>query len=107
MYCAPYKVIHCQFDSVEENHLGVNNVSILIAAQINMAFFATIGVVVFFYYLISAILWLVRDSDVELFYKEKYGKSISKYSFGAAMLLRPRLCNRGSPIAHFCVRQSI
>lgn len=78
-YCAPCKVIHCQFDLVEEYHLGVNNVRIFcFAAQINMAFFATIGVVVFFYYLICAILWLVRDSDVELFYKEKYGKPISK-----------------------------
>lgn len=43
-----------------------------------MGFFATIGVIVFFYYLISLILWLVRDSDIELFYKEKYGKPISK-----------------------------
>lgn len=52
-----------------------------VLTEAKMGFFATIGVIVFFYYLISLILWLVRDSDIELFYKEKYGKPISKYFY--------------------------
>lgn len=43
-----------------------------------MEFFATIGVITFFYYFISAILWVLLDSDIELWYKQRYGKPIGK-----------------------------
>lgn len=44
-----------------------------------MGFFEFFGVLTFFYYLVSALLWLTLDSDIELFIKEKFGKSICKY----------------------------
>lgn len=45
-----------------------------------MLFFAIIGWFVFFYYLISLILWLTLDSDIELFVKSLVGKKISSLS---------------------------
>lgn len=70
------RIIHFRFESVKECHSSVIN------AHLKMAFFATIGVIAFIYYLVSVILWLVCDSDIELFYKEKFGKKISKYIQG-------------------------
>jgi len=42
-----------------------------------MGFFEWLGILVFLYYAINLILWIVLDSDIELFVKEKLGKSIS------------------------------
>lgn len=39
-----------------------------------MGFFAFLGILVFLYYLISVILWCVLDSDIELWFKERWGK---------------------------------
>lgn len=43
-----------------------------------MGFFEALGIFVFLYYLISIVLWIVLDSDIELFVKEKIGKPISE-----------------------------
>lgn len=40
--------------------------------------FGLLGIVVVLYYLVSVVLWLFLDSDVELFVKEKTGKPICK-----------------------------
>lgn len=44
-----------------------------------MGFFELFGVFVFAYYLLSAFLWLVLDSDIELFIKERFGKPICNF----------------------------
>lgn len=41
-------------------------------------FFELIGISVFLYYLISIILWCYLDSDIELWLKERWGKSPGK-----------------------------
>lgn len=46
-----------------------------------MGFFQLIGIVTFLYYLISILLWIILDTDIELFVKEKFGKRISKFIF--------------------------
>ncbi|KAL5281921.1 DHRS7 family protein [Megaselia abdita] len=40
-------------------------------------FFSIIGLIVVLYYIIYLILWIVLDSDVELAFKERFGKPIS------------------------------
>ncbi|GAB0088568.1 dehydrogenase/reductase SDR family member 7 [Sergentomyia squamirostris] len=45
-----------------------------------MGFFAFVGVVTFFYYLINGILWCALDSDIELFIRSLVGKRISSLS---------------------------
>lgn len=39
-----------------------------------MGFFEYIGILVFLYYLINVILWIVLDADIELWFKERWGK---------------------------------
>lgn len=39
-----------------------------------MGFFEFLGVFVFLYYLINVILWIVLDADIELWFKERWGK---------------------------------
>lgn len=59
-----------------------------------MGFFELLGVFVFFYYSISVILWIVLDADIELWFKERWGKSrgrqhkveCKKYSFIGAFI---------------------
>lgn len=47
-----------------------------------MSFFEFLGIVVFLYYLISIILWCVLDSDIELWFKSRWGKPIGEaYDF--------------------------
>lgn len=43
-----------------------------------MGVFEFIGIIVFLYYLINIILWIVLDSDIELWLKERWGKSIGE-----------------------------
>lgn len=39
-----------------------------------MGFFEFIGILVFLYYLINVVLWIVLDADIELWFKERWGK---------------------------------
>jgi len=42
-----------------------------------MGFFELLGLFIFLYYLVNLIFWIILDSDIELFLKEKFGKPIS------------------------------
>ena len=46
-----------------------------------MGVFEFIGIITFLYYLINIISWIVLDSDIELWFKERWGKSIGKRTF--------------------------
>lgn len=48
-----------------------------------MGLFELIGILVFLYYLVQIVSWIVLDSDIELFLKERWGKPIGKIN-GAA-----------------------
>lgn len=41
-----------------------------------MGFFGFLGALVFIYYVIQLIFWIILDSDIELFIKEKFGQPI-------------------------------
>lgn len=43
-----------------------------------MGFFAAIGFITFFYYVINIIFWTVLDCDIELWYKQRWGKRIGE-----------------------------
>lgn len=48
-----------------------------------MGIFEFIGIIVFLYYLINIVLWIILDSDIELWIKERWGKPIGKNIFTA------------------------
>lgn len=45
-----------------------------------MGFFSFIGISVVLYYVVQLILWIILDSDIELFVKEKFGQPICKWT---------------------------
>lgn len=51
-----------------------------------MGFFEMVGIAVFLYYLVYLILWLILDTDVELFIKEKTGKPICKFNIQFSLI---------------------
>lgn len=44
-------------------------------------FFEILGFFVFLYYLITIILWITLDSDIELFLYQRFGKKVCKFFF--------------------------
>lgn len=49
-----------------------------------MGFFELLGLAVFLYFIVTIILWLYLDSDIELFICEKFGRPIGK-TFGISI----------------------
>lgn len=46
-----------------------------------MGFFAAIGFITFFYYVINIIFWIVLDCDIELWYKQRWGKRVGEKNY--------------------------